>query len=694
MEGTVKEPGPRRARRSHLCITRMMANPSHSNRNDLTILSWTAGIAANGISCTSKSGRHGKPKMTKTKTTPVLLDRLAGELAKHGVTLKRTHLLQVAARTLGYDNTHVFTADDKAGELAPPAADYLGREEVSGYGTMEFFGDPEGGIFAVQKDRIDALSGRKDNWILSPMGGVLDISGLRGIQRTIRTTTEDSHTGFSAITDGDVRHIIVTAQCDEDSICQALTFTREHFDETFSGGSPIGSTMLGHIEEAEHQWNEEGDAAASMEALREYWSCIKDHVDAHDGAKVSCGNCDWTGTEDDCNEIEYFSERVTPGETMPAGECPECGALAHLVTDENEMSVDAAVIARRIIEIRADYDAANAKCHRPADTMEVALHNLNRAERAMLANDLVEAENHIARYEDNLKALRAAAELIDRESPIYLTNGCCEFPHEHGWMFEGTGLEAGSFDGDFYPLTDEEAAFIAEDLVTSADGRMHALTGYSSLYRGAKHIMPSIELPTGPEHDAPSHEEVRKTAEKYVAAILPKVEALGGNVLIDSGIDDCVVILILVPFSKVIELGNQWYPMLEWLMVDPRLPNVEEGREWRHEGRDFAVDVSWIGEGDDGDYDPMRPLDHPLLRFDVQRNVGTVDNEWEDQDDGSYCALVPAYASPDILETLPRYLAERLDTEGGAHPKRLMEQLSWTGIGNIERFLITERNTR
>ena len=541
--------------------------------------------------------------MIKTKTTPVLLDRLAEELAKHGVSLKRTHLLQVAARAFGYDTTHTFTADDKAGKLTLPQADYLGCDEVSGYGMMEFFGDPEGGVFAVQKDRIEALAGRKDDWILSPMGGVLDISGLRGVMSTI--------------------------------------------------------------------------------------------AEAVGASRVSCSNCEWSGMEEDCKDIADIHQRVGPGETMPAGECPECGCLAHLVGSDasNEATLPMDLTARALA-IRNDYHAAIARKHRPDDAMEQLELILRQTEKAILEGNREAARSGIEKYESILALLAKDAGSIDPEVPIYLTNGCCEFAHEYGWMFEGTGLECGSFEDEFYPLTDEESAFIAEDLVTSADGRMHALTGYSALYRRRKHIMPSIEIPVGIEHDAPSYEEVRKTAEGYIAAILPKVQALAGNVLIDSGIDSCVLVQILVPFEKVIELGNQWYPMLEWIMVDPRLPDVEKQEEQRYEGRDYAVDISWVGEGDDGDYDPMRPLDHPLLRFDVQRNIGIVDNEWEDQDDGSYCTQVPAYASPDILQALPRYLAERLDAEGGAHPKRLMEQLSWTGIGHIERFLIAERNRR
>lgn len=46
---------------------------------------------------------------------------------------------------------------------------------------------------------------------------------------------------------------------------------------------------------------------------------------------VECSSCDWTGIEGYTLTIQNFFERVLPGETMPAGECPHCGALAHLV---------------------------------------------------------------------------------------------------------------------------------------------------------------------------------------------------------------------------------------------------------------------------------------------------------------------------------------------------------------------------
>lgn len=57
--------------------------------------------------------------------------------------------------------------------------------------------------------------------------------------------------------------------------------------------------------------------------------------DEPDTRRVECQNCDWTGTvaELGCQleEVPDLFERIDIGEIVPAGECPRCGALAHLV---------------------------------------------------------------------------------------------------------------------------------------------------------------------------------------------------------------------------------------------------------------------------------------------------------------------------------------------------------------------------
>ena len=44
-----------------------------------------------------------------------------------------------------------------------------------------------------------------------------------------------------------------------------------------------------------------------------------------------CQNCDWVGSDGETNDIEDFSLRVSPGEIVPVGECPDCGAVCHYI---------------------------------------------------------------------------------------------------------------------------------------------------------------------------------------------------------------------------------------------------------------------------------------------------------------------------------------------------------------------------
>ena len=50
---------------------------------------------------------------------------------------------------------------------------------------------------------------------------------------------------------------------------------------------------------------------------------------------VTCQDCGWEGTVSQTEPIapRYLPERVLPGDVMPAGDCPECGASAMLDSD-------------------------------------------------------------------------------------------------------------------------------------------------------------------------------------------------------------------------------------------------------------------------------------------------------------------------------------------------------------------------
>src|SRR6266487_3108324 len=51
--------------------------------------------------------------------------------------------------------------------------------------------------------------------------------------------------------------------------------------------------------------------------------------------RVTCANCDWSGTESQLREISDFWGRVDVGGELPAGECPECQTLAYLAEEDN-----------------------------------------------------------------------------------------------------------------------------------------------------------------------------------------------------------------------------------------------------------------------------------------------------------------------------------------------------------------------
>lgn len=52
-----------------------------------------------------------------------------------------------------------------------------------------------------------------------------------------------------------------------------------------------------------------------------------------------CGNCQKMFPETRLHEIKRLWERVEAGEEMPLGECPECGALVHLIDETTAANV-------------------------------------------------------------------------------------------------------------------------------------------------------------------------------------------------------------------------------------------------------------------------------------------------------------------------------------------------------------------
>lgn len=130
--------------------------------------------------------------------------------------------------------------------------------------------------------------------------------------------------------------------------------------------------------------------------------------------------------------------------------------------------------------------------------------------------------------------------------PLYvLTNqGCESTDHWSPEQFIQLGLEYSEWNGEDYPLTDEEAVLISDThAITPADGTL--LFGYSALFENKKWLMPSVEYMKPANLEAIDNE--RLTIEKLVAPYQ-------GKVTINSdGPKDRIILLILVPMAIIQE---------------------------------------------------------------------------------------------------------------------------------------------
>lgn len=80
------------------------------------------------------------------------------------------------------------------------------------------------------------------------------------------------------------------------------------------------------------QWEDEWDSTCDDPCPKcevPYSPMRSENVSAGDYAK--CDNCGQCWRDDALDEIDRLVERVSPGEPMPAGQCPDCTSLCHLI---------------------------------------------------------------------------------------------------------------------------------------------------------------------------------------------------------------------------------------------------------------------------------------------------------------------------------------------------------------------------
>jgi phage terminase Nu1 subunit (DNA packaging protein) len=83
------------------------------------------------------------------------------------------------------------------------------------------------------------------------------------------------------------------------------------------------------------------------------------------------------------------------------------------------------------------------------------------------------------------------------------------------------------------------------------------------------------------------------------------------------------------------------------------------------------VDLGWIGEGKNGDYNRDDPTDYPRLRFDVR----DLTRKKRDSQDASYCTSMTTVLSLQIRQSVCRHIADAIADL--PHWKRKLEEFSW-----------------
>lgn len=104
------------------------------------------------------------------------------------------------------------------------------------------------------------------------------------------------------------------------------------------------------------------------------------------------------------------------------------------------------------------------------------------------------------------------------------------------------------------------------------------------------------------------------------------------------------------------------------------------------------VEIGWIGEGKNGDFNAANPGDEPLLRFDaydLTKHADTLNctgyfDCCRGAQDASYCTRLSVATPVPILESVCRHIAEAIKDE--ARWKKLLEELSWLNDDEAERI--------
>lgn len=148
-----------------------------------------------------------------------------------------------------------------------------------------------------------------------------------------------------------------------------------------------------------------------------------------DAINCQCANCNWQGPIEKVDECRDFWSRVAPGDTVPAGDCPECGAFVFIEEHETEpvspqlLNLLKSVASQEPMPDSEFWDADEETCHQAlrdrlddAETAREILETLCKPDPVQIAapdmlKDLKEIQTRLAEHGDYVDTIRAAHQM-------------------------------------------------------------------------------------------------------------------------------------------------------------------------------------------------------------------------------------------------------------------------------------------
>ena len=472
------------------------------------------------------------------KSLPIHLNRLDRALRAQGVVFKRHQLLETCAAAFGFHNSNEATAAAKSGALNPPQAAPIGRMSLDDGQSLIVVRDPLANApYAIDETFVEQADG-SDPFGVSPYGHVLDLSRLSA------EPLADIAEKLSQIGSRNCIELKLYTAC----------IQHKHGENRYHSLSKEG--VDADIEGFCSQWWAEVEHRFPGETFTGK-KLIENYFDAHDH---------------DFLERSEDSLSLSPDELLEA--------LGQVRAAPARPAASGPVTDAAPVDPWADHPVFGSDDWRT----EVANGDTRQSYAEWVASRIAQQDEAADDAEQGDDAGPGDNGRDGIEKRIYLTNGCCEHAHGDEALLDELGLRWSEDDhGDFYPLTDNESRFIAEEGPSLPNGYWPNMA-YSFLYQGKKFAGAVMEVYFGDEgggaRNPNTGEETLREVRAYVSHIAPRIETVGGHIFVvedDGPGSDRHTIEVLIPFahiSKHAEDFDDWKCQLARLLMPADGPRV------------------------------------------------------------------------------------------------------------------------